>query len=79
MFGFSKTLSLSKCRRIMRNAQKMYEKNGSSLTPTQLTKCESLLSQLDQALLQGNKEKANELAPLVENFTTQYLEDANSL
>lgn len=79
MFGFTKTLSLSKCRRIMRHAQKMYEKNGADLTPTQLIKCESLLSQLDDALLKKDKEKANELAPLVENFTTQHLEDPSSL
>ncbi len=79
MFGFSKTLSLSKCRRIMRHAQKMYEKNGEALSPTQLIKCESLLSQLDQALLEGNKTKADELAPLVDSYVTQHLEDENGV
>lgn len=78
MFPFSKTLSLSKCRRIMRHAQKLYFKHGQSLPAKALTKCESLLSQLDEALLARDKVKANEFAPLVEEFSTQYLETESS-
>lgn len=78
MFPFSKKLSMAKCRRIMRYGQKMYTKNGKTLSEKQLAKCETLLSQLDDALLTRNSEKANEFAPLVEEFTTQYLETEKS-
>lgn len=62
----------------MRHAQKMYTTHGKTLSPKMLERCESLLSQLDNALLNRDKEKANELAPLVEEFTSQYLETENS-
>ncbi len=79
MFPFSKTLSLSKCRRIMRHAQNLYEKHGKSLPPKPLAKCEALLAELDGALLSQNRERASELAPLVEEFSREYLEPQNSV
>lgn len=58
----------------MRHAQKMYQEYGQTLSSKSLIRCESLLSQLDAALLARDTTKANELAPMVEEFTTQYLE-----
>ncbi len=74
MFPFSKKYSLTKCRRIMRHVQSLYSTHGKVLSPKLLERCEDLLSQLDTALLSKDKKKAQELAPLVEEFSNTYLE-----
>lgn len=59
---FSKFYSLRKSRRILHTYYSWYKKQGKMLPKGELTKLESLLEQLDQAVLAKDREKADGLA-----------------
>lgn len=60
--------SLRKSRRIMQSGYAWYKKKGKKLTLEQLSSFENDLAQLDQALLENNRENADFFARKVELF-----------
>lgn len=68
IFGKSKSLSLHKSRNILVLANKWYQKNWQTLPKDQLNLIEERLQNLDQAILQEDREAADKLANAVEGF-----------
>ena len=68
MFNKNKPYSLFKSRQIMKSSYKWYEKKGSTLRPDELSLMESHLENLDRALLQKERLKANDEARTLEEI-----------
>jgi signal peptidase I len=66
-----KNYSLRKCRRILRNGFKLYQKKRGALTESEQGRFETDLRALDQAVLNKNKEAANTQAQRIEAFITE--------
>jgi signal peptidase I len=64
----SRPYSLKKSRHILQTAYSAYKKKGKKLNPSELSLFENDLQQLDQLILQGNREQADALARKVEQF-----------
>ncbi len=64
-----KTYSLRKSRGILKTCFDWYKKKGETLSPTQLTALEHDLEILDQAILRGDRQEANNLARKLEVFS----------
>lgn len=64
-----KFLSLSKSRGILHACYALYQKKGNTLAKDQKEKIESLLEQLDQAVLSNDREKASAFAVESESFS----------
>lgn len=63
-----RSYSLRKSRHVLQAGYKAFKKKGTQLTPDQLRQFELQLRQLDQAVLQQNKEEASNLAREIEAF-----------
>lgn len=61
--------SLRKSRQIMKSCYKWYQKKGKTLSSDKLNFLESHLQQLDQALIEKNREKASAVAKELEQFS----------
>lgn len=73
IFPFSSRLySLHKSRQIMRSGYNFYKKQGHKLSPEQLSQLEQILQDLDQALLQQDRQKADAKAHEVEAFSQKH-------
>src|SRR5689334_2417029 len=59
---------LSHSRRIMRWANSLYKKKGKTLPPEKLLAFETLLTELDQALMSQDRAASDQLAKKVEVF-----------
>jgi signal peptidase I len=64
--------SLRKSRQIFKTSYKWYKKKGDTLSPSQLVILENQLQELDQAIVLGEREKANALARQVEAFASKH-------
>lgn len=60
--------SLRKSRQILKTSYKWYKKKGKHLSPDRLTTLEFQLQSLDEAILAGNREKADSIAKDLEKF-----------
>jgi signal peptidase I len=63
--------SLRKSRGIMKSVYSWYKRKGGQLPETQLNNLEQNMSDLDEALLQNNREKASQKAKLLEKFAKE--------
>ena len=63
-----KTYSLSKARSILKWHYNRYKKKHKNLPPAQKERLENLMAKTDQAILQGNRQEASDLAHELENF-----------
>lgn len=70
---FSKTYSLGKSHRILRNNYSLYKQKGKKLSKPLLEEFENLLQELDKACLEKNREKASDLAKRVDKFSSEHL------
>lgn len=65
---FNRTYSLAKSHQIMKSSYKWYAKRGKSLQADDLRSMENHLEALDQAILAGNRARADEEAHFMEGF-----------
>lgn len=65
--------SLRKSRRILKSVYSWYKKHGNILNASTLTALEMDLEHLDQAILNGDREKANQLARKMEAFEKTHI------
>jgi signal peptidase I len=72
MFNFNRAYPLRKSRQILKTAYKWYVKKGKNLPPSDLTSFESQMETLDAALLEGNRQTADESARFLEKFTSAH-------
>lgn len=68
MFKTTRLYSLRKSRQILKSSYEWYQKKRKQLSSDQLNRLESLLQQLDGAVLKEDRNEANHLAREIEDF-----------
>ncbi|MBA3721186.1 MAG: signal peptidase I [Parachlamydiaceae bacterium] len=69
----SSIYTLRKSRQILKTTYSWYKSNSNQLPPNQLTLLESQLDDLDQAIIHGEREKADKLARKLEEFGSTHI------
>lgn len=72
MFSKNRIYSLHKSQNILSASYKWYKQKRAQLSPAELTRFESQLQQLDEAILKGDRVEANRLARLLEEFNSDH-------
>lgn len=72
MMIFSRFYSIRKSRQILKTSYKAYLRRGNQIPSHQRQVIESQLKALDTAILEGDREKADELARGLEEFSSTY-------
>ena len=71
-FFKSKRYSVRKSRHILRQVYSLFRKQGKNLSPDRLSSIELKLRALDKAVLEGDRDRADELARQVEEFSDEH-------